>query len=165
MDRIGFRHPKGVRAQYDGRGYVGSGGSGGTIPSDRARPGHRGGSLASRLIRGATDPAITMGSPCMQCVHSGPLPVFNKCVSRRDVQQARAVRGRRVRPRTPVIRDLSIVAKARALAAEQVELTHPHATSAFDLWRNPRHADRRANRSRSLTAHGSHTKGVRQLLA
>src|SRR5260370_9669192 len=90
--------------------------------------------------------------------------VFNK-LSRRDVQQARAVRGRRVRPRTPVIRDLSIVAKARALAAEQVELTHPHATSAFDLWRNPRNADRRANRSRSLTAHGSHTKGVRQLLA
>jgi hypothetical protein len=43
MDRIGFRHPKGVRAQYDGRGYVGSGGSGGTIPSDRAGPGHRGG--------------------------------------------------------------------------------------------------------------------------
>ncbi len=29
-----------------------------------------------------------------------------------------------------LIRDLSIVAKARALAAEQVELTHPHATSA-----------------------------------
>jgi len=92
-----------------------------------------------------------------------PLLYSPSACRRRDVQQARAIRGRRVRPRTPVIRDLSIVAKARALAAEQVELAQ-HATSAFDLWRKPRHADRRANRSRSLTAHGSHTKRVRQPL-
>lgn len=35
--------PEGVRAQNDGRGSIGSGGSAGTIPSDRARPGHPGG--------------------------------------------------------------------------------------------------------------------------
>jgi hypothetical protein len=35
--------PEGVRAQNDGRGSIDSGGSAGTIPSDRARPGHPGG--------------------------------------------------------------------------------------------------------------------------